>query len=769
MFKKFGVLAVILAFFILGSQKSYAETSIDLSNPDNYTLRFDGAVASDQLSSHGLELVDIDNNGAKDVVVYNTIKASSKIYVILDSLLDSFIESGVKNIDLLDQNNYSLKITGAYLNPFGLGFLDYNDDDKIDLFFNIRSETNKQSIYLIDNILLNQHMAVKNVQITNASVYSCKILSNLYGIYYVGSGDLDNNGADDLVFEQLSSDGSQKELIIIYDSILNRVTSPGGVLNLGLNTDFSVKIINVPLVGNFIPVVQDFDGDKKTDLMVGNRYDGFTYVIFGEYFDKFELNGNTVDWNSETIYNLRIDGNVGLGYLSESFADVDNNGKLDLMLGDNAGSYLYIFLDSFWSQYKDDIGTVLPLNDANNYSLRISYPGAAMFGYGHTFKGQPSDLNGDGKNDFVYNWHKNAVFVIYNSKFDSLAQADKNIDVSNANNYDLRYYYSAGVIEFASAAFMTGDVNGDGRTDLAIGARNASFNGRTTSGSAYLILNFPHDIELGGAGMYNAPFELTGSVTVTNSTTALSSVKWSQDNDPEGDWTECVATDGAFDEDEEDYVCDMSSLAEGSHTIYTKACDNLDSCTVSNDYASVEVILDTSNAVPIITQLGLIKGIPNRDNLYYYFTANKARIYGVSEVGSTIQFERVNGTKYTTQADGSGNFLIIIDLPNGETKLTYSSTDLAGNVSGSRTITLNIDPSYGTRTEDVFEETVTSNEEEVAEETTTLIDQKETPVVKSLLVVDSDGNILSNKTIVIEGKEYKTDDRGYIHTSEGFT
>lgn len=392
-----------------------------------------------------------------------------------------------------------------------------------------------------------------------------------------------------------------------------------------------------------------------------------------------------------------------------------------------------------------------------------------MFGYGHTFKGQPSDLNGDGKNDFVYNWHKNAMFVIYNSKFDSLAQAGKNIDVSNADNYDLKYYYSPGAVEFSSAAFMTGDVNGDGRTDLAIGARNASFNSRTNSGSAYLILNFPHEIELGGAGIYNAPFELVGSVTVTNSTTALSSVKWSQDNDPEGDWTECVATDGAFDEDEEDYVCDMSSLAEGSHTIYTKACDNLDSCTVSSDYASVEVILDTSNAVPIITQLGLIKGIPNRDNLYYYFTANKARIYGVSEVRSTIQFERVNGTKYTTQADGSGNFLIIIDLPNGETKLTYSSTDLAGNVSGSRKITLNIDPSYGTRTEDVFEETVTSNEEEVAEETTTLIDQKETPVVKSLLVVDSDGNILSNKTIVIEGKEYKTDERGYIHTEQGFT
>ena len=64
---------------------------------------------------------------------------------------------------------------------------------------------------------------------------------------------------------------------------------------------------------------------------------------------------------------------------------------------------------------------------------------------------------------------------------------------------------------------------------------------------------------------------------------------------------------------------------------------------------------------------------------------------------------------------------------------------------------------------------MTSNEEEVAEETTTLIDQKETPVVKSLLVVDSDGNILSNKTIVIEGKEYKTDERGYIHTEQGFT
>ena len=187
---------------------------------------------------------------------------------------------------------------------------------------------------------------------------------------------------------------------------------------------------------------------------------------------------------------------------------------------------------------------------------------------------------------------------------------------------------------------------------------------------------------------------------------------------------------------------------------------------------SANIILDTMIYKPVITQLGLIKNMPNKDSLYYYFTANKVRIYGNAESNSTVQFERANGTKYTTQADSEGKFLIVIDLPNGETKLTYSSTDLAGNVSGSRTITFNIDPYYGTSTEGTQEETVITDEEEVAEETTTPTEQEDEavkPVIKSLLVVDSLGNILTNTTIEIAGEKYTTDERGYIHTETQFS
>ena len=208
------------------------------------------------------------------------------------------------------------------------------------------------------------------------------------------------------------------------------------------------------------------------------------------------------------------------------------------------------------------------------------------------------------------------------------------------------------------------------------------------------------------------------------------------------------------------------STGDGVKTIYAKVKDKAGN---ESEVAQDTIILDTINNKPVITKLGLIKNITDKDSLYYHFDANKVRIYGTAESNSTVVFDRVNGTKYTTQADAEGKFLIVIDLPNGETKLTYSSTDLAGNVSGSRTITLNIDPSYGTRTEEPQEEIIASSEE--TEDSTDQVEteQEAPPVVKSLLVVDSSGNILSNKTIVIEGKEYKTDERGYIHTDQGFT
>ena len=250
--------------------------------------------------------------------------------------------------------------------------------------------------------------------------------------------------------------------------------------------------------------------------------------------------------------------------------------------------------------------------------------------------------------------------------------------------------------------------------------------------------------------------------SLSDELTAITSVEFKVGD---GDWNSCTSDDGTFDETSELFVCDIADFisAEGIYQFSVRATDSRTNTTVE----SFEYIYDLTNVKPVITQIGLIKNIPNKDSLYYYFTANKVRICGTSEGNSTVQFERVNGTKYTTQADSEGKFLIVIDLPNGETKLTYSSTDLAGNISGSRTITLNIDPYYGTSTEGTQEETVTTDEEEAVDEEST--EQQETPVVKSLLVVDSEGNILSNKTIVIEGKEYKTDDRGYIHTDQGFT
>lgn len=208
------------------------------------------------------------------------------------------------------------------------------------------------------------------------------------------------------------------------------------------------------------------------------------------------------------------------------------------------------------------------------------------------------------------------------------------------------------------------------------------------------------------------------------------------------------------------------STDDGVKTIYVKVKDRAGNI---SEVAEDEIELDTVNNKPVITQLGLIKNIPNKDTLYYYFNANKVRIYGTAEPNSAVEFERSDRTKFTTQTDADGNFFIFIGLPNGETKLEYSSTDLAGNMSGVKTITLNIDTNYGTSAEPTSEETVTLDEEEVTEEESNQTDQEETPVVKSLLVVDSLGNILTNTTIEISGEKYTTDEKGYIHTDTQFS
>lgn len=123
----------------------------------------------------------------------------------------------------------------------------------------------------------------------------------------------------------------------------------------------------------------------------------------------------------------------------------------------------------------------------------------------------------------------------------------------------------------------------------------------------------------------------------------------------------------------------------GNKTVYVKFKDEVGN--ISSTYSdSIELDVTTTN--PVLTQVGLINNIPDRDRITYYFLGNYARISGMAEPNSTVRFT-FDGKTFNATANSSGNWTInITGLMDGENVLTYFAIDEFGNISGSKILVL---------------------------------------------------------------------------------
>ncbi len=104
-------------------------------------------------------------------------------------------------------------------------------------------------------------------------------------------------------------------------------------------------------------------------------------------------------------------------------------------------------------------------------------------------------------------------------------------------------------------------------------------------------------------------------------------------------------------------------------------------------------MLDTTPPSAVkITNLGLIPGVPNKDKLFYYFTAQKVRISGVSSPNTIVYFQStLSGHKYVVTLGAQSTFQLTIEnpvLPRGPVTLIYYAVDTAGNESVRRELKL---------------------------------------------------------------------------------
>lgn len=272
--------------------------------------------------------------------------------------------------------------------------------------------------------------------------------------------------------------------------------------------------------------------------------------------------GTNVDLLDSTNFDLRING-VGdtdvLGYAGLQIADINNNGKPDLIIAAprtdyntwvNSGS-IYIIYDDIHTVTSP--GTELNLSDPNNWNVRIDGDENPTNG---NFRGlgwgslQVADINGDTKLDIIageggtaYSGaNAGSVFIIDNDKINSYSGTGNTFHLGDSANYSIRIDGGAANEELPAGVdtISAGDFIGGSGTDLVLGTYLADYNSRANSGSVYIIgeavlaANYPGTgdvISLATSTNYN--LRIDGAVGGDNFGRSL--VKGDIDNDNEID------------------------------------------------------------------------------------------------------------------------------------------------------------------------------------------------------------------------------------------
>ncbi len=336
----------------------------------------------------------------------------------------------------------------------------------------------------------------------------------------VATGDLDGNGAIDLVVANYGSN-----TISVFRNI-----STNGTISFATKQDFATGS------GPNTVTIGDIDGDGRPDLVVSNKNSN-TISVF--------KNNST---NGTISFEPKVDYSVGGPAYHTSICDIDGDGRADLFVGNyNNGSVFHNIgtvgsitfapriviniMNSYTFDAMADLDgdkkpDLVAANDNTNLIVimrNTSIPGTISFDYGIQLNTGISpnnisitDLDSDGKSDIVVtNSSSGSISVLRNtSTVGSISMATHIDYVVNSSPY----------------CVVTGDIDGDGKPDLVIGYSSGSnisvFKNISSSGSISLATKV--DYTLGNVPCYIAIGDIDGDgkpdMVITNKSSNTFSV-----------------------------------------------------------------------------------------------------------------------------------------------------------------------------------------------------------------------------------------------------
>jgi hypothetical protein len=515
-----GVAAIGLAI-VLVAPSAAAKRAGPIDLVKHAGIRIVGGSESDRAGWAVARAGDVNGDRRLDVIIgaptagYNDREASGSAYVI-------FGRRGAATVDLASLGNAGFRIDGAAVGD-AAGFSvatagDVNRDGIADVLVGAPETDNNEREQSGSAYVVFGQRSAANVDLAALGRRGFRIdgadSSEFAGWSVADGGDVNSDGRRDLlVGAPFASHGDPVE---VFGSFVERQQSGSLYVVFGQAGAANVDLAALGSRGFRIdgpePIsragwsaarVGDMNRDGRSDIVVGapfvanneRIYSGSVYVVFGK------SSASTVDLAALGNGGLQIDGDSegeiifgGVGWSVAGPGDVNGDGRADVLVGATAAD----------ANGKEDSGSayvvfgqgpgVVDLAALRGRGFRIN--GAARADYAASSVAGAGDLNGD----------KIADFVVSSEQSDQNGRADSGsayvlFGRRGTETIDLARLGTSGVrLDGAAADDLTswsvagvGDVNGDGRPDLVVGAQGASSPGREHGGVAYIT--FLPDLE----------------------------------------------------------------------------------------------------------------------------------------------------------------------------------------------------------------------------------------------------------------------------------
>lgn len=315
--------------------------------------------------------------------------------------------------------------------------------------------------------------------------------NDLLGFSAGTAGDINGDGISDLVIGAGGANSNAGASYVIF-GIQGKFPPSFDLKNLNGTNGFSILGLGNSTLGRSVGTAGDINDDGIDDLVLGapleNSDAGASYVIYGSrnqfpsFFNVKSLNGT----NGFIVHGIRTGDQFG--YSTGTAGDINGDGIADLILGaPHAISIGFSFAGASYVIFGNRNGFATPFNLTDlNGTNGFTVPGVTLGTYLGYSVGTAGDINGDGISDLILGASAPSSSGVSHVIFGDQGGFSASFDLTKlngTNGFTIANLSPVDNDELGKSVSAAGDINGDGISDLVLGAPGKN----SSKGATYVI------------------------------------------------------------------------------------------------------------------------------------------------------------------------------------------------------------------------------------------------------------------------------------------